>query len=345
MVYVKRVLLKLPLLLLASCLAAQTGPVSGPVAGLLYDGANRAVRPVLGVPGASHLGDAVITDADFARLSPDADSAIVLSGSTVTLYRGLGTGKTAVWRLEDTGRIGDASWTADSTAVALYSAESGRLRIWSGFPELQEAEAPDTGSPRSQKSNTRRGAALPSVVELGRIPAELGEITALAAVSDTAALVGIGGRSGAVRFYEKDTSPVSILDTPDPSAMALSADGRDLYVTDRSRNQLLMVPNYREATGATLLAGASSGINQPVALSLKTGALWIANAADPSLLSLNLATRTVETRIPLDFVPTRLQRLGTAETYVLTKAPLRLLRATADPRVFFVPASKLAKAK
>src|SRR5580704_10492824 len=76
-------------IVLATCgvLAAQQGSLSGPVAGFVFDGPGRALRPIQGVPGASLLGDPISFGIDVAAVytAPRQDSAFVV-GSDQSLH-------------------------------------------------------------------------------------------------------------------------------------------------------------------------------------------------------------------------------------------------------------------
>ncbi|MCP5111736.1 MAG: hypothetical protein GY953_12975, partial [bacterium] len=82
----KRALLLTLLLLIALTLAAQ---VRGPVSGFVYDGYERALRPIIGFPGAAYLGLAVTGAVDAASASPDGRLAVISEGSDLYLIRDL----------------------------------------------------------------------------------------------------------------------------------------------------------------------------------------------------------------------------------------------------------------
>ena len=69
---------------IAVCIAAglayaQQGNVAGPVSGIVFDRASRQLRPVLGIPGASLLGDPIVlgVDAASAWVAPLQNAAFV----------------------------------------------------------------------------------------------------------------------------------------------------------------------------------------------------------------------------------------------------------------------------
>src|SRR5438093_11232816 len=81
----------------AAALPQDGAPVSGPVAGFVLDSERHALRPILGVPGSSYLGPAVMPEVDYAAVSPDAGSALVVSAGRLLFVSDLrGPGPAAV---------------------------------------------------------------------------------------------------------------------------------------------------------------------------------------------------------------------------------------------------------
>ena len=83
-----------PIIILASLAAVveaqPQGTINGPVAGYVFDKATRALRPVLGLPGASLLGGPINWRyrVDQAFIAPKLDSAVgVTSEGAFRLFR------------------------------------------------------------------------------------------------------------------------------------------------------------------------------------------------------------------------------------------------------------------
>src|SRR5579885_1735285 len=66
--------------------------VSGPVSAFLFDSQTRSIRPMIGFPGASYMGDAVTTDVDAASVSPDGSAALAVRQGRIFRITGLKTG-------------------------------------------------------------------------------------------------------------------------------------------------------------------------------------------------------------------------------------------------------------
>ena len=75
-----RILLAVTALLMAGAAAGQMASLKGPISGIVYDAPSRSVRPVMGFPGSSYLGKAIVNDVQMASISPDGESALVIEG-------------------------------------------------------------------------------------------------------------------------------------------------------------------------------------------------------------------------------------------------------------------------
>ena len=126
----------LSLLAFASpALYAQQGRVAGPVAGYVFDGGAHVLRPVLGIPGASVLGDPVnlATDVSLASVSPRLDSLIAAGPNGSFHFFGLNSGVAT-----EIGVSGIATapervvFSPTGSAAAIYT--GGRIQVLTGLP-------------------------------------------------------------------------------------------------------------------------------------------------------------------------------------------------------------------
>ena len=330
---------------LAACLspaaAAQTGAIRGPVSGVVFDGAEQALRPVIGVPGAAYLGAPLAAQIDFASVAPDGRRALAVSRGTVYYVRGLGSGELR-WRiLEPRASADRAAWSPDSRSVAVWSAESGRLRVWRGLGD-ETAAALYRQTRGSRLWSPRRGApGAPSVEDLGRTD---GLLTALAvderggvvyAVPGGVYRAGTGGRASLIAGIEE---PV-----------ALAVWESTLFVADRRSGEILEI---HEAEGGgsdiRLFAGPGRGIDDPAALAVVDGGrtLVVAEARSQRLKFFDIATRAQTGEIGAPVRATRLLPLGERRLLLndRTKAAdtLYVLDRAGPPAVYFIPAGSAA---
>jgi len=196
------------LMSVAACgLWGQALQFSGPSTGLVYDQPSRTIRPILGVPGSAYLGSPVLSGLPFTSLSPDGTLGITLGGPAPALLSGLLSSLPVETPLDQAISAPDrVFWSADSTTAVLYSSAERllqRLRIQSGNV-VAETPAP-----------------------LEVVPA---------GIAVTADHIYLAHKDGRRILAFPGLTPV--LDERDglaePVALALSADGRSLYVVERA---------------------------------------------------------------------------------------------------------------
>jgi hypothetical protein len=305
----KAILLSLLMCLAALALAAQETTLAGPVSGVLFDPQARALRPMVGVPGAAYLGEAIVANLDFASVSPNGRFAIAVRPDGVLLVRGLDQGNLETLNLETAGGATHAAWSADSGAVALWG-DAGRVEVWTDL----------AGSARRA------------------VAADLGEITAVAVASEGRTVVV--AQAGAILVAD-GSSVRRILELEKPVALAL-AGGR-LFVADAARNEILVLANYAEAGDAQLFANAARGVDEVVALAVSPDqrTLVAASRSARSLTAFDAATGEISATVALDFEPMRLDRFS-ASLFALNNGgdsgPLQILDCARSLAVYFVPA-------
>lgn len=105
------------------CLA-QEARLTGPVSGLVYDEQTRAIRAILGVPGASYLSAPLIEHLDFASVAPTGDRAVAVREGRLSLVT---FGTDVEWQTLDGEYAGAsrAAWSTDSKSFAVFGAEEG----------------------------------------------------------------------------------------------------------------------------------------------------------------------------------------------------------------------------
>lgn len=300
---------------LAAVLQAQPqGTIDGPVAGYVFDKAARALRPVLGLPGASTLGSPIKGyRVDQAFIAPKLDSVVGVTSEgafrLVRMHDGI-VSEMAVGGLAPAGSQYSVAFSPSGTSVALYA--GNRVQLIVGLPD-----APAVGG-----SIDLTGADQPSAL----------------AVSDDARtlLLSIGN---SIRFFESYADMGKLIDIAPGALVAFAPGGHDAAVADTSAGVVL----FHDLAGP----GASQLIAPPdentaafaaVAFSSDGKALFLASSAAQAVTQLDLAggSRTV---IPCGCSPTVLARMGNVFRLTeLTRDPLWLLDAPESaPRVVFVP--------
>jgi len=236
---------------------AQTGRVAGPSLGLIHDTGSRSLRPILGVPGSAYLGPPVIEDLSFATVAPDGKLVLAWKGKQALFFRPdseSGSTPIAEGELEEPTI---AVWAADSSAVVLYSAANRRVQAIRNPPT-----GPEIGLPfdlpveglLTVMAVTSRGSLMVAGIEQddggGFYRIERGGAQLLARMEKPAgaAFTGNGLRfiaadAAAKRIIEFETGTFSVLSSTPPntveaSALAVSADSRDVYAVSPVSNTL-----------------------------------------------------------------------------------------------------------
>jgi hypothetical protein len=315
-----------PIIALASLAALQAQPqgsLNGPVAGYVFDKTAHALRPVLGLPGASLLGRPMKWrySVDQAFIAPKLDTAVgVTSEGAFRLFRmrdGL-VAEMSVAGLASVGSPAIVAYSPSGTTVALYA--GSRVQLVSGLPD----------APVVSGSIDLTSAGVPSSL----------------AVSDDARTL-LASLTGSIRLFESYADMGKLIDTAPGALVAFAAGGHDAAVADAGAGILL----FHDLAGA----GASQLIAPPdengaassaLAFSADGKALFLASANLQAVTQLDL-TSSARTRIACSCSPTVLARMG--NVFRLTELagdPLWLLDAPeSTPRIVFVPAFESLTAK
>ncbi|HMD70032.1 MAG TPA: hypothetical protein VKF41_01740 [Bryobacteraceae bacterium] len=304
-------------------LCGQPGQVGGPVVGFVFDGSAAALRPILGIPGASTLGAPL--DAGFgmswAVVAPRQDSAIVSDSSGALHLLRLGSGIAEVRCSACPATAGAAVFSPSGTAVALY--EAGRVQILTGLPD---APVPGANFEVVRPSRAARGGApAPGM-----------------ALSDDGAWLLVSA-PGSADLLAANGGPRQLLRTGAYPLVAFAAGGHDAAVADPGRGVLTVI---RDVAGASVEQSliALGGIRHARALAFSgDGArLFLAIPAEQSVSAIEIASGTVKTAA-CDCSPALLTAMGKVLRLNETGAgPLWLLdgEAAAEPRLVFVPAAQ-----
>lgn len=297
----------LSMTLLTAAAWAQDG-IRGPMPGLVFDGHSKALRPMIGVPGASYLGGALAKDVENATVAPNGLMALAGRDGKLALLDLTGAEARWVDLAAAAGKLRMA-WSPDSS-VAVVAHEDGRVEIWRNWKE----------QPQAAPVGNLDGVSILAVDNRGMAAAVSGD--------------------GIYRLAE-GSNPELLARVNDVSALALDTAGGSLFAASRKDSSVLELADWRTNGGATLVAADNAGILNPEALALSADGrkLIVANAA--SIVMIDRSTRAVTDTLSLAFKPTRLERLGDGSAFLLNNRepgqPLEVLSGGPDAKVFFVP--------
>jgi hypothetical protein len=276
--------------------------VGGPVAGFVFDQKTQAVRPMLGLPGAAYLGDAILGGLNAAAIAPDGSSALAVREGQLFLLTGLKSGEISAKAVENA--IGGAdrfAWSADSSAVAVYASASGRAQV---------IKAGAAGEP----------------VDLSGLP---GAVTALVLDGSGKLLAGVaGGIYLDGRLLASAAYPA-----------ALSVAGRDLFFVDQERDQVWQVLDYAGQPAAAVFA---AGIAGPAGVQVYDGRVFVAGSKGLDVFDLASRALVAHidlefTPTQMASFGEKALWLLNAPT---GDEPLYVLSAAGAPAVYFVPAGR-----
>ena len=308
----KRLALQSLVLVFASAaLNAQASGIEGPISGLVYDQFTKEIRPIVGVPGSAYLGTAVASRLDFASVSPDGKLALGIKQGALYLV-GL-AGEQPEWRSLDpvSGSVDKIVWNADSTA-AVVSGQS--VTLW-----------------RDLKAEPNR---------LNLLSAGGSEWSAF--LLEPGAEDALAARDGGVYRLSSSDAPRLVVAVPSPSSLALSASSDVVFVVDRVNRQILAVRDWNDSPQVSLVANATLGVDDPVAVAVaEDGRSLLVADASRALILLDPGSNSISSRWDLDFQPTQVEHLSSG-LYLLNSRtaeaqPLQVLASGSQPAVFFVP--------
>jgi hypothetical protein len=317
-------------MVLTACVpfAGQQSSLQGPVAGFVFDGGARVLRPIRGVPGASLLGDPVNFGFAVAAVyvSPRQDSAFVVGADeSLHLFR-LNSGAVAEVGLGGVSGVPQAVvFSPSGTAAALFA--MGKVRVLTGLPNapVLAATVAVPGSGQAAVRTGRRGAA--------REP-----IDSLALSDDGAYLLTVS--SGSVLLLGIKGENRSLLPAQAGAMVAFAAGGHDAAMMD-SASGLTLIRDAAGAASPQVLALPDGGLASPTGLAFSPDAqtLFVASAAARSVAAFNLAAAS-RTAIGCACTPSTLVPMGALfRLNDLGPGPLWLLAGNGDSlRTVFVPA-------
>jgi hypothetical protein len=298
--------------------AAQSSNVAGPNCGFVYQPNSRAIRPLLGVPGSSHIGPPVLKGMSFASISPDGDSALITMGGQSFFVHGLA----ALAPVESSasgliGAVDRVQWNRDGSFALLYSSSTNRLQ-------------------RVQVS----GAAADTPIDLS----PWGPAATLA-IDPAGSQIAFGVAQSGLYLFAAGQSPALLSSMAGPAAAAFDPTGQHLYAVDVDQQQIW---EFDSGSGAfqfasLIQANAPAVIPAGLAVSGDGQKLLLADRAAQSVRVYDTASGSLANTIALDFVPSRFEALSAAPTFLLngerSNEWLLILDARQLPGVFFVPAA------
>src|SRR5580700_8106149 len=111
---------------------AQPAGFQGPIAGFVFSGASKTVRPLLGIPGATHVAPPILSRVDSASIAPGGKWAFMTRAGHAAFVGDLAGLAPAESPIAEPGVLIDAVdrvvWSRDGSFALLYSSSGSRLQ-------------------------------------------------------------------------------------------------------------------------------------------------------------------------------------------------------------------------
>lgn len=293
---------------------------SGPILGYLWDKAADALRPIIGLPGASYLGQPVLTSGGYTSGTACAQKNFaLLTGSKgdisiASLPAGVG--------VQLAPELSAAQKIVISPACAsalVYAAGSAQVLLIQGLPGSPTVKTIDLGGSRQIVS---------------------------AAVADTGSVLLASlqpSNSVTIDAIRSDGTLV-------PSLTALSAFGGMAFLpnadsaifADAARNTVWLQNKLDAGVTPAQLAAGADGVAQPMAVAVSADAKWaVVLNSGSSILKLDLSKKLGPQKISCACSASELTPLAGNLTFRLSEAGAGPVWAfdgdAAEPRVVFIP--------
>jgi len=295
--------------------AAQTGQISGPVTGYTFDTAAHGLRPILGIPGASLLGDPLNFGFEVASVAvaPHQDAAFVTAADqSFHLFR-IQSGAPAELPLNGiTATPERIVFSPSGSSAALYG--NGSVQIVTGLP----------GAPAIYATLAQAVGASDSL-----------------ALSDDGTLLLLASGNIVERFAGA-ADWGKIADTAGPALVAFAPGGHDAAVVDPAGAGIVLYRNLTDIPAVQPLAASDDTVSAASAVAFRADGrqLLLASATGQAVTLFDVAAGS-RNAIACSCAPTALAAMGNVFLLNdLNSAPLWLLDASTDnPTVKFVPAA------
>jgi DNA-binding beta-propeller fold protein YncE len=308
------------LTLLAGTANAQSASLNGPIAGFVFNGTSKTVRPMLGIPGATRIDVPVLSRVEAASIAPGGKWAFITRARRSTFMHGLSdlapTESSVSGLIDAVDRV---VWSRDGSFAVLYSSSGNQFQRVQFPGSLPVADGPVDLSP-------------------------WGQVTALA-VDPAGQQIAVGFATQGLYLFTAGQSPALLSSMAQPVAAAFDGNGHSLFAVDLATQRIVQFQSTGGSADFVSLAQTDGPTLQPAGLAVSGDGhyLLLADSATRSVLVYATDSRSLANTLPLSFAPSRFEALSADPVFLLNgndpKEWLLVLDARQVPVVYFVPAS------
>jgi hypothetical protein len=309
----------------AVSIAAASDPVGGPSLGFSPNADGTIVWPILGIPGASTLGQALNlgTEIRGAVISPRQDFILALRAEDgQPIISRLNSDAGGATPLDGTRRDSVIAISPSGTAAALYNSDSRVLQVLRGFPSA------------------------PVVVFESDQSAIAGPLTALA-VSDDAALALIGfSTSNSDSLWSVTSGGSQFVSASHATSISFMANGQDAVIADSAVGEAFLLQHISNGPQRFPLFSPGEGVAglSGIAVSDDGRFAIVAGSASGNVGIIDMQ-QSLRYLIPCNCKPSGVSRLSGTAVFRLNQPPDALVTildlSTGKPRILIVaPAPK-----
>jgi DNA-binding beta-propeller fold protein YncE len=292
--------------------------IDGPRLGVVFDSAQKALRPILGIPGAATLGQPVGGGLGLRKIAISQSFVLATQGehNQVVVLSLTQTPLTAVVVPgADRGPDELVLSAGGQAAVLYYKKERNLIQVLSGLPASPKVSAE-------------------LYLSAGQSPSAL-------AVSDDGKTVLAGAGSKVVLVT--GTGEVPVFSELGSVAAITSPVAGTAFIADGGHNQIYRVRGLGGNMETDVVAGSKQGISSPVAVAVSHDGsrAFVANSKSETISIIELEGQVSVTKIACGCTPTGLSLLSGGDVFRLTEPssrPMWVMDASArEARVLFVP--------
>jgi hypothetical protein len=320
--------------LLAASLGAQTPSWNLPADGYVYDSIASTIRPVLGFPGSSYAGPAVLKGVAWASVAPGGRAALIVQRDRLWWTQDLSNANIPPLGIDAIDSVADCRWSADASAAVILSSGTATV-TWLSGPRV---------------TNSLRLPALPATKRRQLPGREVAAWKLLAADSHANSVLLASNAAGVWTLWlaSPNNPLVNLGPALHPVAAVFAQRTPWIYVAEAdaprvSRIQLRDGTAAEPGAAAEPILGTDEGIQSlsGLALSADDQQLFAADRSARVVRVYDLGSHEAGVVLPLSESPGVLLPLGSGQFLVNSRerpdAPLLLLDTSGAPRVWFVP--------